>query len=117
MKLVSWNCRGLGNPSRIEAVRDLLKSEPSDVLMLQETKIEGQALLELGRTKWNKKAGKAVNARGTSGGLATLWTEDIFHLNKHYETQHWIFTELKHNASKLSISLFNLYVPVSYTEK
>jgi exonuclease III len=85
--------------------------------MLQETKIEGEALLEISRTKWNKRTGKAVSARGTSGGLATLWNEDSFHLNKHLETQHWIFTELKHNASKLSISLFNLYVPVSYVEK
>jgi len=114
MKLVSWNCRGLGNPSKIEAIKDLLKADPSDILMLQETKIEGKALLEISRSKWNKRSGRAVNSRGTSGGLETLWTEDIFHLNKHYETQHWIFTELKHNASKLSISLFNLYVPISY---
>jgi exonuclease III len=117
MNLVSWNCRGLGNPSKIEAVKDLLKADPSDILMLQETKIEGQALLEISSSKWNKRSGKAVSSRGTSGGLATLWTEDLFHLNKHHETQHWIFTELKHKASKLSISLFNLYVPVSYAEK
>eukprot|EP00253_Pinus_taeda_P006725 PITA_06725 len=85
--------------------------------MLQETKLEGQALLEISKTKWNKKAGKAVSARGTSGGLATLWSEELFHLNNFQATQHWIFTELKHKESKLTISLFNLYVPVSYTEK
>ena len=91
MKLVSWNCRGLGNPSKIEAVKDLLKAEPSDILMLQETKIEGQALLEISRSKWNKKAGKAFNARGTSGGLATLWSEDLFHLNNFQETNFIIY--------------------------
>jgi exonuclease III len=117
MNLISWNCRGLGNPSKIEAVKDLMKADPSDILMLQETKIEGEALLEISRSKWNKRAGKAVNSRGTSGGLATLWNDDIFQLNKHHETQHWILTELKHNSSKLTISLFNLYVPVSYAEK
>lgn len=117
MKLASWNCRGLGNPSKIEAVKDLLKTEPSEILMLQETKLEGQALLEISKSKWNKKAGKAVSARGTSGGLATLWSEELFHLNNFQATQHWIFTELKHKASKLTISLFNLYVPVSYSEK
>jgi exonuclease III len=72
MKLVSWNCRGLGNPSKIEAVKDLLKIDPSEILMLQETKIEGEALLEISRTKWNKRTGKAVSARRTSRGLATL---------------------------------------------
>eukprot|EP00253_Pinus_taeda_P028094 PITA_28094 len=60
---------------------------------------------------------KAVNSRGTSGGLATLWNDDLFQLDNHKETQHWIQTELMHKASKLNINLFNLYVPVSYQEK
>lgn len=40
--------------------------------MLQETKIEGEALLELNKVKWKTKVGNVVSARGTSGGLATL---------------------------------------------
>jgi exonuclease III len=47
MNLVSWNCRGLGNPSKIEVVKELLKADPSYILMLQETKIEGQSILEI----------------------------------------------------------------------
>ena len=43
--------------------------------------------------------------------------DDLFQLIKSHETQHWIYTELKHKASKLSISLFNLYVLVTYSEK
>ena len=117
MKLVSWNCRGLGAPSKINAVKDLLKEAQSDILMLQETKIEGQALLEISKKKWNKSNGIAVSARGTSGGLATMWNEDSFLLKKYHETQHWIYTELQHKPSKFSISLCNLYVPVSYAEK
>eukprot|EP00253_Pinus_taeda_P017553 PITA_17553 len=117
MKLVSWNCRGLGNPAKLEAVKDLLKSEPSDILMLQETKIEGHSLLDISRVKWNKNTGKAVSARGASEGLATLWSDNTFQLNNFQETQHWIYTELTHKVSKLIVSLFNLYVPVNYTEK
>eukprot|EP00253_Pinus_taeda_P031381 PITA_31381 len=92
MKLVSWNCRGLGNPAKIEAVKDLLKSEPTDILLLQETKIAGQALLEISKSNWKKSSSIAVNARGSSG-------------------------EIIHLASKLPISLVNLYVPVNYSEK
>eukprot|EP00253_Pinus_taeda_P009869 PITA_09869 len=117
MCLVSWNCRGLGNPSKAEAVKDLLKIEPSDILMLQETKIEGKALLDISKKKWKKSTGIAVSSRGSSGGLVTLWTEDLLQLNKSHETQHWIYTELTHCTSKLTISLFNLYVPVLYSEK
>jgi exonuclease III len=117
MKLTSWNCRGLGNPAKAEAVMDLQKIESTDILMLQETNIEDRMLLDINKSKWKKSVGKAVSSRGSSRGLATLWTEDAFLLNKSYETQHWIFTELTHSASKLTISLFNLYVPVMYSEK
>ena len=55
--------------------------EPSDILLLQETKIEEEALLSLSRSKWEKNAGMDVSARGTSGGLATIWSEDKFLLN------------------------------------
>eukprot|EP00253_Pinus_taeda_P013077 PITA_13077 len=63
MQLDSWNCRGLGNPSKAEAVKNLLKSEFPEILMLQETKIEGEALLELSKVKWKTKVGKVVSAR------------------------------------------------------
>lgn len=117
MKLVSWNCRGLGNPAKIEAVKDLLKSEPADILLLQETKIAGQALLEISKSSWKKSSGTTVSARGSSGGLATLWNEDKFQLINTHEILHWIFSEIIHLASKLTISLVNLYVPVNYSEK
>ena len=78
MRLISWNYRGLGNPSKAEAVKDLLKIEPSDILMLQETKIEGKALLDISKKKWKKSVGRAVSSTGSSRGLATLWTEDLF---------------------------------------
>ena len=102
---------------KADAVKDLLKIEPSDILMIQETKIEGKTLLDISKKKWKKSAGIAVNSRGSSGGLATLWAEELFQLTNSHETQHWIFTELTHCTSKLTISLFNLYVPVLYSEK
>jgi exonuclease III len=117
MCLVSWNCRGLGNPLKDEAVKNLLKTESPEILMLQETKIEGDSLLDLTKVKWKTKSGKAVSARGTCGGLATLWEEDKFHLENSFETQHWIYTELRYLTSKITTTLFNLYVPVLYIEK
>jgi hypothetical protein len=80
-----------------------LKSEIPEILMLQETKIEGEALLELSKVKWKTKAGKAVSARGTCGGLATLWEADKFQLESSFQTQHWIYTELRHLPSKINL--------------
>jgi hypothetical protein len=62
--------------------------------MLQETKIEGESLLDLSRMKWKINGGKVVSTRGTAGGLAMVWIEDQFHLEISFETQHWIYTEL-----------------------
>ena len=102
---------------KAEAIKDLLRMEPSDILLLQETKIEEDALLSLSRTKWKKNSGKAISARDTSGGLATLWSEDMFQLKSSFATQHWIYTDLLHLPSKTYLALFNLYVPVSFLEK
>ena len=94
MQINSWNRWGLGNPLNVEAVKDLLKMNPSDILLLQETKIEDEALLSISRSKWNKKVGIVVSARGTSGGLAILCSKENFLLQSSYATQHWIFSKL-----------------------
>ena len=88
MLIISWNCRGLGNPAKAEAFKNILKMEPADILLLQETKIEEATLLSISRLKWKKNAGVVVSARGTSGGLATLWSDDKFILNSLYVTHH-----------------------------
>ena len=98
-------------------MKDLLKIVPSEILLLQETKIEEEALLLPSKTKWNLNVGKVVSVRGTSGGLATLWSADKFQLNNRYATQHWSVTDLFHISSKIFVSLFNLYVHVNYIEK
>ena len=61
---------------------------PSDILLLQETKIEDESLLLLSKSKWKLIAGKAVSARGTSRGLETLWCEEKIHLKIWFATQH-----------------------------
>jgi len=116
MQLISWNCRGLGNPNKAEAIKDLLKMETADILMLQETKVEGETLLNTSAKKWKFDSGKAASARGTAGGIGTFWTKN-FSLERFLVTQHWIFTELRHTISDLTLALFNLYVPVHYEEK
>ena len=85
----------MGNPLKDEAVKYLLKVNPSDIILIQEKKIEEDALLSISRDKWRKNASMVVSARGTYGGLATLWPDDNFLLKTSFVTQHWIFTELQ----------------------
>ena len=71
---------------KIKAVKDLMKAELADLQMLQETKIKGEALLEINKKKWQKNTGKAISARGSSGGIETLWKEDQFRLINSHNT-------------------------------
>ena len=91
--------------------------DPIDILLLQETKMEEETLLSLNRATWRKQEGQAINARGASRGLDTLWNKIEFTLLNSFSTQHWIFIELQHLPSKVSLALFNLYVSVHYLEK
>jgi len=117
MKLVSWNCRGAGNPSKVKAIGDMLKMENPYLLMIQETKLEEKQILTYGDKKWKKEEGIVVSARGASGGLATLWSENTFDVLNSFAKQHWIFTELTHKKFGLNFSLFNIYTPNQYKEK
>ena len=47
MQVTSWNCKGMGNPIKAKVVKDLMKMASSEILLLQETKIEEEALLLL----------------------------------------------------------------------
>ena len=40
MKIISWNTRGLRSRNKRRVVKDFLKSENPDVVMIQETKKE-----------------------------------------------------------------------------
>jgi len=38
MRILAWNCRGLGNPRAVRALRGLVREEDPDILFLSETK-------------------------------------------------------------------------------
>ena len=72
MKVVSWNCRGMGSRTKEEAIRSLIRIESPDILLIQETKMEDSVFLQASKKIWNKSGAKAVSTRGALGGLGTL---------------------------------------------
>ena len=47
MKVVSWNCRGLGGENKVEAIKNIIKYERPDIMLLQETKMSDVEVLVL----------------------------------------------------------------------
>ncbi|MCI76476.1 hypothetical protein A2U01_0097746, partial [Trifolium medium] len=39
MKVMSWNCQGLGNPRTVRALQKLLANNHPDIIFLTETKL------------------------------------------------------------------------------
>jgi exonuclease III len=73
MKVVSWNCRGMGSKVKEEAIRSLLMIETPNIFLIQETKMEDKDFLQINKKFRNRGGGQAVSAQGASGGLGTLW--------------------------------------------
>jgi ribonuclease HI/exonuclease III len=117
MKFTSWNCRGLGSKKKEEALRDLIKSTRTDVLLIQETKMSQQDSIQTLKNAWKNSQGVADNARGASGGLCTMWNATKFDLLLTELRMHWTCTQLLHKDSGHSVSLFNIYVPQHIDEK
>jgi exonuclease III len=117
MKLTSWNCRGFRRKMKEEALKDIIRTSKSDILLLQETKMEGKDFLKTTKELWKISQGIAESARGASGGIGTLWNTMKFDLVNFEASTHWIYTSLLHKETNRLVSLFNLYVPVLLEEK
>ncbi|KAJ9701108.1 hypothetical protein PVL29_006452 [Vitis rotundifolia] len=74
MKIISWNTRGLGSKKKRRVVKDFLRLQNPDVVMLQETKREVCDRRFVGSV-WSvrNKEWAALPACGASGGILIIW--------------------------------------------
>ena len=80
MKVVSWNCRGLGGTQKIEVLKRFKTMEASSILLIQEKKKSAKDSLDTVKSIWPKGTGKATNANGASGGLLCWWNKDQYEI-------------------------------------
>lgn len=87
MSILSWNCRGLGNPATVRVLVDLIHSKKPEIVFLIET-IVGYNKLEPIRARLGFKVLFVVDNMGHSGGLALMWKEgtevDIVGYSRHH---------------------------------
>ncbi|CAM8915895.1 unnamed protein product [Rhodiola kirilowii] len=76
MTMLVWNCRGLGTPSAVRALRDVIRTSCPLVVGLIETKANNKKCEHI-RLKVGFQSCFCVPAQGKSGGLALLWKADI----------------------------------------
>ena len=76
MKLIAWNCRGLGNSLAIRSLLNLQKEEDPNILFLSETKMDEKRIEGL---RWKLGLTNLVvkDCKGKSGGLSIFWRKEI----------------------------------------
>lgn len=67
MKLIAWNCRGLGNAPAVRGLLNCQKSKDADVLFLSETKSDEKKMITL-RRKLGMENMEVVECEGKGGG-------------------------------------------------
>ena len=117
MRVLSWNCRGLGSKIKEETMLDLSSLHKPDIFLIQETKMEEADFLQVSQNFWKGKGKAAISSRGASGGIGTLWNDKEFDTVGIKNSSHWILTQLRQKASNSLVSIFNIYAPNSAAEK
>lgn len=76
MKIIAWNCQGLGNGPAIRGLLDVRKREDPDVLFLSETRMVRDRIEWL---RWKLEMPHMVvkDCNGKGGGLALFWKRGV----------------------------------------
>ncbi|XP_074306558.1 uncharacterized protein LOC141641810 [Silene latifolia] len=75
MKILSWNCQGLGNPLTVNTLRDWCWRECPNIVFVMETMISANNLEKI-KNKCGFTSGICISSNGRSGGLG-IWWKDI----------------------------------------
>eukprot|EP00253_Pinus_taeda_P023598 PITA_23598 len=106
----------MGSSLKSNAVRDLLKLEQPDLLLIQETKISDQDFQN--HTKRSKNySGTTISATGASGGIGTIWNKNKWELINQNSHSWWVRTDIQNKASKEEYIIYNIYAPNHYRDK
>jgi exonuclease III len=81
MKILSWNCRGLGKPSAVRDLRQIIKAHQPNIVFLTETKFQSSDFLvrtnSFGKFFSNFIVDCTMSPRNRSGCLALFWSNNV----------------------------------------
>ncbi|CAB4299177.1 unnamed protein product [Prunus armeniaca] len=74
MRIIVWNCQGIGSVLTVSSLKEQVRLQTSDIVVLLETKNWSQRYGYLKR-QLGMQFMHAVEPRGLSGGLCLFWKE------------------------------------------
>lgn len=76
MRILCWNCRGVGNPRAVNAMEDLVLNYKPSILFLMETKVHGVRMNQI-KNLLHYSNCFSVDSIGIGGGLSLMWNNDV----------------------------------------
>ena len=74
MKILSWNCQGLGNPKTVKSLQSWCWRERPSLVFTMETKIDSKKL-NMVKEKCGYSDGLCLSSVGLSGGMGFWWKD------------------------------------------
>lgn len=74
MKILSWNCQGMGPPWKLQFLQDVVRQQRPAIVFLCET-LSKEKKMEWVRTRTGLQGMVVVEVQGRSGGLSMLWKD------------------------------------------
>ncbi|XP_043725962.1 uncharacterized protein LOC122672566 [Telopea speciosissima] len=76
MKIIGWNCQGLGSPSTVRALYNLLKTNQPEIVFIMESKSKLAAVEKVKRKDGFQNC-CTVEPNGSSRGLVLFWKDNV----------------------------------------
>ncbi|KAL4379135.1 hypothetical protein GQ457_02G017150 [Hibiscus cannabinus] len=112
MRLLTWNIRGLGTVTKVNAVKNIVRNQRIDLILLQETKKETFSEVDIGKIWVDDQFDfQFSGATGKSGGLLVLWDISKFDLVLVQAEPNFILLKGKWLPGSLEVLLGNVYGP------
>lgn len=118
MKLLSWNCRGLGDLKKCKVVSDVIRSSRCDICMLQETKINEMSFKYVSSflPSFFFLNCAYILARGSKGGMVIAWKK-FYLLQNTWATRNTLSVLLRDQRTGEQALFTTVYGPSVDTDK
>ena len=90
----------MGSKAKEETIRNLIRTETPDILLIQETKLEDIVFLQTSKKLWFKSEAREISARGASGGIETLWNMSKFVVLFEVRNTNWLLLKMQNLDTK-----------------
>lgn len=115
MKILSWNCQGLGRALTVRNLRDLVKNNNPSIIFLMEKKIKSGRIKKISR-RCDFSQELYIEPEGLSGGLA-LWWHSSISLTVLYKSKNIIHTQVESASLKVPGFISFVYGPPKEGER